>query len=89
MIVHAAAARVRASDLSVSVGAAPEPEAWDALFAASATPDARVEAPSSEPIDPERVYQRALEALDQARAAEAIGSKYFDTSETIHWAGGL
>lgn len=38
MIVHAAAARVRASDLSVSVGAAPEPEAWDALFAASATP---------------------------------------------------
>ena len=40
-------------------------------FAASATPDARVEAPSSEPVDPERVYQRALEAVEQSRAGEA------------------
>lgn len=40
-------------------------------FAASATPDARVEAPSSEPVDPERVYQRALEAVQQSRASEA------------------
>lgn len=40
-------------------------------FAASATPDARIEAPSSAPVDPERLFQRGLEAMQQARKAEA------------------
>jgi predicted Zn-dependent protease len=40
-------------------------------FAASATPDARIDAPSAEPMDPERVYQRALEAAAQSRGIEA------------------
>ncbi|TXN68708.1 cellulose biosynthesis protein CelD, partial [Methylobacterium sp. WL18] len=38
MIVHAAAAFGSPPGLAASVGPAPDPEAWDALFTASATP---------------------------------------------------